>query len=75
MLDQLARRVVAGLVLAASLLSTAYLYPIDVLASTVPAAVGLVSAVVLYRSFRERRGIRAQPQFTRQAMRERRREE
>jgi predicted unusual protein kinase regulating ubiquinone biosynthesis (AarF/ABC1/UbiB family) len=74
-LDRLARRLVAGMVLAASLLATAYLYPLDGLAAAVPAAVGVFSAVVLYRSFRERRGFRAQPQFTRQAMRERREEE
>ena len=71
-LDRLARRLVAGLVLASSLLATAYLYPVDWRAAIVPAAFGAASALLLYRSFRERRGIRAQPQFTRQAMRERR---
>jgi len=70
-LDRLARRIVAGLVLASSILATAYLYPIDWRAAAVPAAIGVASSVVLYRSFRASRGFRAQPQFTRQAMRER----
>ena len=69
-LDRLARRIVAGLVLASSILATAYLYPIDWRAAAVPAAIGVASSVLLYRSFRASRGFRAQPQFTRQAMRE-----
>jgi len=74
-LDRLARRIVAGLVLAASILATAYLYPIDWRAAAVPAALGVASSVLLYRSFRASRGFRAQPQFTRQAMREMREDE
>jgi ribosomal protein S13 len=41
-------------------------------AAAVPGVLALATALVLYRSFRARRGLRAQPQFTRQAMRERR---
>ena len=74
-LDRLARRLVAGLLLSAALLATAYLYPIDWRAAAVPAAVGVIASAMLWRSFRESRGFRAQPQFTRQAMRERREDE
>ena len=74
-IDTLARRLVAGLVLSASLLATAYLYPVDWRAAAVPASIGVVTSLMLYRSFRSRRGFRAQPQFTRQAMREQRAEE
>jgi len=74
-LDRLARRLVAGFVLASTILATAYLYPIDPRVAAAPAALGVLSALLLYRSFRQRRGLRAQPQFTRQAMRERRQDE
>jgi predicted unusual protein kinase regulating ubiquinone biosynthesis (AarF/ABC1/UbiB family) len=70
--DTLARRLVYGLVLAASIISAALLYPEAPLAAAAPVAFGLVSLFFLYRSLRTSRGIRAQPQFTRQAMRERR---
>jgi predicted unusual protein kinase regulating ubiquinone biosynthesis (AarF/ABC1/UbiB family) len=70
-IDRLARRIVGGLLLSASLLATAYLYPVDWRAAAVPAAIGVVASAMLYRSFRSSRGFRAQPQFTRQAMRER----
>ncbi|WP_232686158.1 ABC1 kinase family protein [Halobacterium zhouii] len=73
--DRLARRIVLGLVLATSVPTTALLYvTADLAATGVSAAFTLLVAAALYRSFKERRGIRATPQFTRQNLRERRRE-
>ncbi|MFB6171025.1 MAG: ABC1 kinase family protein [Haloarculaceae archaeon] len=77
-LDRLARRVVLGVLLAATLLATTVLYAFSTLdAATLGLelpAVGLVASLVLlallYRSFRRRKGIRATPQFTRQSMRQ-----
>ena len=71
-LDVLARRIVLGIAFAAAVLATAYLYPVDSRAATVAAGFAAVVAGLLYRSFRDRRGLRPTPQFTRQAMRERR---
>ncbi|PSP84733.1 hypothetical protein BRC83_04640 [Halobacteriales archaeon QS_1_68_17] len=71
-LEVLAKRVVYGMVLAATLVSTALLYAFATLEATAVAGVVALAVVVrLYVSFRKERGIRAQPQFTRQAMRER----
>ena len=70
--DILARRVVLGLVLASGIVSTVFLSVFATVEAT--AALGVVTAMVallLYRSFRKRRGIRAKPQFTRQQMRQR----
>jgi predicted unusual protein kinase regulating ubiquinone biosynthesis (AarF/ABC1/UbiB family) len=73
--DRLARRIVLGFVLATSVPTTALLYvTADLAATGVSAAFSLFVAVVLYRSFKKRRSIRATPQFTRQNLRERRRE-
>ncbi len=76
--ETLARRVVYGLLLASLVVATALLYPADPRAAAVAAGLGLVVAALLVRSFRERRGFvgppGGTPQFTRQAMRERRRE-
>ena len=73
--DRLGRRIVLGMLTASGGVSTAFLYAF---AGPRPAAVaGVVTAVLvvlLWRSFRGRRGIRARPQFTRQSLRERRRE-
>jgi predicted unusual protein kinase regulating ubiquinone biosynthesis (AarF/ABC1/UbiB family) len=70
--DTLARRLVLGLLLTGTVLSTAILYafatPVDAIAPGVGAALVLV---LLYRSFREPSGISATPQFTRQEMRKR----
>ncbi|MFB6353788.1 MAG: ABC1 kinase family protein [Halobacteriales archaeon] len=75
-LDRLARRVVYGLLLAALVVATAWLYPRDLRAAAVAAGLGLAVAVLLYRAFRSR-GISVRhpggtPQFTRQALRQRR---
>jgi len=70
--DDLARRIVLGLVLAASTLSATLLYAREALpAAGVALGVAGLTAAGLYLSFREPRGIRAQPQFTRQSLRER----
>jgi predicted unusual protein kinase regulating ubiquinone biosynthesis (AarF/ABC1/UbiB family) len=74
-LDRLARRVVYGLLLASLVVATAVLYPDDPRAAAVSAGLGVVVGLALYRSFRSRSvfaGHPGQPQFTRQAMRERR---
>jgi len=71
-LTLLARRLLYGMVLAAGLLSTAILYAFSTLEAT--AVAGLLTLAVgalVYRSFREGGGIRAQPQFTRHEMRRR----
>jgi len=72
LLGALARRIVYGLVLAASIVSSALLYPESALLSAAPLLPATVTVLLLYRSLREPGGIGAQPQFTRQAMRERR---
>ncbi|MFB6296683.1 MAG: ABC1 kinase family protein [Halobacteriales archaeon] len=72
LLDALARRIVYGLVLAASIVSSALLYSESALLSAAPLVPAAITVVLLYRSLREPSGIGAQPQFTRQAMRERR---
>jgi predicted unusual protein kinase regulating ubiquinone biosynthesis (AarF/ABC1/UbiB family) len=68
----LARRLVLGMAMASGVFSTAFLYAIADIESTIVAAAFtvLVGFSLLY-SFRRRRGIRAKPQFTRQSMRER----
>jgi hypothetical protein len=72
-IDTLARRIVYGLVFSFSMLSTAYLYAGDELyATAISGFIGVVGLVLLWRSFREKKGIRARPQFTRQEMRKRR---
>jgi len=77
-LDRLARRVIYGLVLASLILATALLYPAAPIAAAVSASGGLVVALLLYRSFRSGRIFAGAPggtpQFTRQAMREQRRD-
>jgi predicted unusual protein kinase regulating ubiquinone biosynthesis (AarF/ABC1/UbiB family) len=75
-LDRLALRVVLGMGLASGAVSTAVLYAFSTVEATVVAgAATLLVVALLYRSFRKRRGIRAQPQFTRQNLRDRRGEE
>ncbi|MEF8807284.1 ABC1 kinase family protein [Natronomonas sp.] len=71
-LEKLAKRLVLGMLLSAGLLATTVLYAFATLEATaVAAAVSTLLVGLLWRSFRKRRGIRAKPQFTRQAMRER----
>jgi len=72
MLDRLAWRLIYGVVLGASIVAAALLYPDAQLAAAVPLVVATGTLLLLYRSLRSSGGFRAQPQFTRQAMRERR---
>jgi predicted unusual protein kinase regulating ubiquinone biosynthesis (AarF/ABC1/UbiB family) len=75
LIGRFTRRLVYGLITASFVLATAILYVFDeFVAAGVTTAMALVTAVLLYYSFRRSRGIRAQPQFTRQSMRERDRE-
>jgi predicted unusual protein kinase regulating ubiquinone biosynthesis (AarF/ABC1/UbiB family) len=68
--DKLARRIVLGMVLAASVPTTAFLYVnADLLATGVAAAFTLAVGLALYRTFRRREGLQASPQFTRQNLR------
>ncbi len=70
--DRLAWRLVLGMILASTLFTTAYLSVRATLeVAALPGAAVFLVTVLLYRSFRERSGIRAEPQFTRQSMRER----
>nr|WP_303646768.1 AarF/ABC1/UbiB kinase family protein [Haloarchaeobius salinus] len=72
-IDRLAKRIVYGLVFSFSILATAYLYQgASLYAAAVSGAIGVIGGVLLWLSFREKKGIRAQPQFTRQNMRKRR---
>ena len=71
LLQTLAKRLVYGMVLSAGIVSTAVLYAFSTVESAGVAAGGTVLvAGLLYWSFRDKSGIRAQPQFTRQSMRE-----
>jgi predicted unusual protein kinase regulating ubiquinone biosynthesis (AarF/ABC1/UbiB family) len=75
LIGRFTRRLVYGIVLASFVLGTVVLYVFDeLLAAGVTTALALGTTVLLYYSFRRRKGIRAQPQFTRQSMRERDRE-
>jgi predicted unusual protein kinase regulating ubiquinone biosynthesis (AarF/ABC1/UbiB family) len=75
-LARLARRIVYGVLSSVGILAVALLYAFE---GVEPALVGgvLTTPVLygLYRSFRKRKGLKAKPQFTRQAMRERREQE
>jgi predicted unusual protein kinase regulating ubiquinone biosynthesis (AarF/ABC1/UbiB family) len=73
--DRLARRIVLGLLLTGSIVSTSILWAFSDPYATGASLVGAVVVLgLLYRSFRRRRGIRATPQFTRQNLRQRREE-
>ena len=75
-LDRLAKRLILGGLLSATAVASAVLYAFSTpVATLVPLVVAVPVAVLLWRSFRSRRGIRARPQFTRQQMRKRRDEE
>ncbi|WP_084802638.1 AarF/ABC1/UbiB kinase family protein [Halorientalis sp. IM1011] len=72
LLATLARRLVYGMALSAGIVSTAVLYAFSTVeAAGVAGGATVLVAGLLYWSFRSKRGIRAQPQFTRQSMRER----
>jgi predicted unusual protein kinase regulating ubiquinone biosynthesis (AarF/ABC1/UbiB family) len=73
--DRLAKRLILGLLLTGTVLSTALLYAFSSPeAAVVPAVGSVVVGGLLLLSFRKQRGIRATPQFTRQNLRERREE-
>jgi predicted unusual protein kinase regulating ubiquinone biosynthesis (AarF/ABC1/UbiB family) len=75
LIGRFARRIVYGLVLASTVLSTAVLYVSEAfLAAGVTTVLAAVVVVLLYYSLRRSRGFSGQPQFTRQSMRERDRE-
>ncbi|MEF8884251.1 MAG: AarF/ABC1/UbiB kinase family protein [Haloarculaceae archaeon] len=75
LIGRFARRIVYGLVLASTVLSTAILYVFaEFVAAGVMTVLGAVVTVLLYYSLRRNRGFSGQPQFTRQSMRERERE-
>ena len=69
--DRLAKRFILGLIFSAGIISTTLLGIFSTTGWTVGSA-GLTVFVglLLYRSFSKQRGIRAQPQFTRQRLRE-----
>ena len=72
-LSKLARRIVYGVLLAVGVLSTAILYAFDgIEPAAVAAVVTLPVVYLLYRSFKRRKGLKANPQFTRQNLRQRR---
>ena len=73
--DRLARRIVLGLLLLSTTLSAAILYAFaTVEAAALATGIAVLAAIGLLLSFRERNGIQAQPQFTRQNLNERNRE-
>ncbi|WP_415382346.1 ABC1 kinase family protein [Halosimplex sp. TS25] len=75
LLGRVTRRLIYGMVLASAVFSSAVLVAFEQLvAAAITVGLAVLVAVLLFFSFRKRRGIRAQPQFTRQSMRERDRE-
>jgi predicted unusual protein kinase regulating ubiquinone biosynthesis (AarF/ABC1/UbiB family) len=75
LIGQFTRRLVYGVVLSSFVLATAILYVFgELVAAGVTSVFAAVTAALLAYSFRRKRGISAQPQFTRQSMRERERE-
>jgi predicted unusual protein kinase regulating ubiquinone biosynthesis (AarF/ABC1/UbiB family) len=76
-LDQLAKRIAYSILVAVGLLSTAILYSFNEApeAAAVAGAITLPVGILLYRSLRRKKGVRARPQFTRQEMRRRRGDE
>jgi len=76
LLDLLAKRLILGALAAAGVVVTALFHlSATVEATAVAGGLTLLLLAVLYRSFTKRRGIRAEPQFTRQNLRARREEE
>ena len=75
-LDRLAKRLILGGLLSAAVMASAVLFAFSTpRAAAAPVALAVPVALLLWRSFRRRRGIRATPQFTRQQMRQRRGDE
>jgi len=73
-IDLLARQVVLGLLVTAGVVSTTVLYAArDLWVSGGMALVTLVVGIALWRSFRQRRGIRTAPQVTQQYLDQRKR--
>ena len=71
--DELAKRLVYGMLLTMSLFSMGVLYALEAPRGSIVAAVFAVLVTIqLYRSFRSPKSIGARPQFTRQNMRQRR---
>jgi predicted unusual protein kinase regulating ubiquinone biosynthesis (AarF/ABC1/UbiB family) len=72
--DQLAKRITYSILAAVGVLSTAILYSFNQApeAAVVAGLITLPVGLLLYRSLRRKRGVRARPQFTRQEMRRRR---
>ncbi len=71
-LTVLAKRLVFGMAFGAGVVSASLLWAFSTpMATAIPVLLALVALLGLYRSFRSRRGIRAQPQFTRHSMRQR----
>ncbi|QLH84112.1 ABC1 kinase family protein [Halosimplex pelagicum] len=71
LLDRVAKRLIYGMVLASAVFSSAVLVAFEqFVAAAVAVGFTVLVALLLYLSFRDRKGIRAQPQFTRQSMRE-----
>ncbi|WP_338043503.1 ABC1 kinase family protein [Natrialba chahannaoensis] len=74
--DKLAKRLVYGMLLTMSLFSMGVLHALNAPWAAIVAAIfSFFVGIQLYRTFREPRSIRARPQFTRQSMRKRKREE
>ncbi|MFO7833631.1 MAG: AarF/ABC1/UbiB kinase family protein [Halohasta sp.] len=73
-LDKLAKRISYSIIVAVGLLSASIIYAFTNEWRISLAILGLTVPMVffLYRSFKEPRGLRARPQFTRQSLRERR---
>ncbi len=74
--DKLAKRLVYGLLLTMGLFSMGVLYALEAPEASIVAAIfSAAITLLLYRSFRKPRSLQAKPQFTRQNLRQRRREE
>ena len=75
-LDKLAMRIAYSVLLAVGVLSATILYSFanEWRLAAVVLLLAAPLAIALYRSFREKKGIRAKPQFTRQGMKKRREE-
>ena len=73
-LDKLAKRISYSIIVAVGLLSASIIYAFANEWQISAAILGLTAPMVffLYRSFKEPRGLRARPQFTRQNLRDRR---
>jgi predicted unusual protein kinase regulating ubiquinone biosynthesis (AarF/ABC1/UbiB family) len=71
LLDRLAKRIVLGMIATGGVASTAFLYALATPVSAALCAVFTLAVfLLLYRSFRSRRNLSAQPRFTRQNLRE-----